>query len=183
MTAADACERMGLSVPPLNEEVVRKLATILPSVGSSTRNPVDVGIPTPTPEMLSAVMETMLINGNVDILIVDEIEMYISNPWISLRLKALDRRLDKLAQVPVEIKKKFGKRVVVVLPVEAAGVDAIEYEGARRKVCDYYLGEGIPVFLTLERAAKALANLANYYKYLEDNDTPCRYPRAEPVAL
>ncbi len=40
----------------------------------------------------------------------------------------------------------------------------MEFEGARRNTCDYYLGEGIPVYLTLERAAKALANLVGFYE-------------------
>ena len=52
----------------------------------------------------------------------------------------------------------------MVLPVEAIGADEVEFEGARRNICDYYLSEGIPVFLTLERAAEALANLVSYYE-------------------
>jgi acyl-CoA synthetase (NDP forming) len=162
VTAADACERMGLSVPAFNGELKNKLAEILPPVGANTSNPVDVAIPTPSPGILSAVMETIFTFSDIDTLIIDGIEMYISNPW----MRRIVRYQEELAQVPVEIKKRFRKPVVVVLPVEAVGTDDIEYESARRKVCDYYLSEKIPVFLTLERAAKALANLAGYYEYL-----------------
>jgi len=73
-------------------------------------------------------------------------------------------RLRGLAEIPVDIKEKFSRPVVIVLPVEAMGANAIEPEGARRHTRDYYLGEGIPVYLTLERATRALANLDSYYE-------------------
>ena len=49
------------------------------------------------------------------------------------------------------------------MPVEAISGDMLESEGERRKIRDFYLQNGIPVFLTKDRAAKALANLTGYY--------------------
>ncbi len=73
----------------------------------------------------------------------------------------------EMAEVPVKVKKSLGKTVIMVLPIESHGADELEFEGARRDVCRYYISEGIPVFLTLERAARAFLNLVNYYDYLE----------------
>ncbi len=86
--------------------------------------------------------------------------MSISTPG----MKGLGRNHGELTRVPVDVKKKLDKPVVMVLPVEALGADELEIEGARRIICDYYLSQGIPVYLTLERAAKALANLVGYYE-------------------
>jgi hypothetical protein len=52
----------------------------------------------------------------------------------------------------------------MVLPMDTVAPEHIKAEEARRKVANYYLAEGIPVFLTLERAVKALANVIGYYE-------------------
>lgn len=165
VAAADTCERMGLSVPLFSTELQQKLASMLPAVGSSVRNPVDAASPYPPPDVLRTVLETVLTNNNVDTVIVDEIEMTAVNPG-SKELEWQDENeRKKLVQVPVDVKKRLNKPIVMVLPVEAIGADALELEGDRRNACEYYLKEGIPVFLTLERAAKALTNLAGYYEH------------------
>ncbi len=167
VAASDACERAGLLVPLFSTELQKKLAAIVPPVGSSARNPVDVGSPFPAPSMLKAVLETVLTDSSVDTIIIDEIEMSASSPGMKTWEKQDGRNPEELARIPVEVKKRFGKPIVMVLPVEAMGADAVEFEGARRSVCDYYLREGIPVYLTLERASKALANLVGYYEHLD----------------
>ena len=98
-------------------------------------------------------------------LINDMIQMSFLNFSMKKREEQFGGTLRELSEVPVDIKKRFGKPMVMVLPVEATGADDVEIEGARRNICDYYLGEGIPVFLTLERAVKALANLVGYWEH------------------
>jgi hypothetical protein len=115
--------------------------------------------------MLRAVLETILTDGNVDTTIVDELEVYIGAFFTRRAEDELDKRKKtELIQVPVDVKKRLSKPVVAVLPVEGIGTDSLKIEGDRSNVCDYYLKEGVPVYLTLERAAKALANLAGYYE-------------------
>ena len=167
VTATDICERVGLSVPLFPLKIQRKLAAVVPKVGTSIRNPVDVGLPYPPPAILRAVLETIATEGDVDTIIVDEIEMTM----LSRRTKHLEEAygagLEENTKIPVEVKKRSGKSLMMVLPVEATGVDTAEGEIARRKICDYYLSEGIPVYLTLERAAKALSNLVGCYEHLD----------------
>ena len=78
----------------------------------------------------------------------------------------------ELTQAPVDVKMRLGKPIVVVLRMETTGADAMELEGVRRNTCNYYLGEGITVYLTLERAAKALANLVGYYEHCDSISSP-----------
>ena len=149
VAATDSCERMGLSVPVFPAELQNKLTSIVPAAGASARNPVDVASPGPPPQMLRAVMETVATEAEIDIIIVDEIEMTM---------------IRETAEVPVDIRNRFGKSVVMVLPVENIGTATLETEGARRQVCDYYLEQGLPVYLTLERAARALVNFTGYHQ-------------------
>jgi len=164
VAAADACEGVGLSVPLFSDELQKKLAAIVPAAGASVRNPVDVGGPFPPPAMLRAVLETVLTETDVDTIVVDELELAMAAHRAEEEAPRGDMAKE-MAQVPVDIKGKFGKPVIMVMPVEATGADALQAEGARRDVCDYFLERGIPVYLTLERAAKALANLVGYYEH------------------
>jgi hypothetical protein len=47
--------------------------------------------------------------------------------------------------------------------VDGDEVEMIEAEKGRRKIRDQYLSMGIPAYPTLERAARAVANVATYY--------------------
>jgi len=164
VTAADACERAGLSVPLFPVGLQDKLRSIVPPAGGSVRNPVDVGSPFPPPAMLGAVLETVLTDGDVDMVIIDELELARISGITQDRAQQSTDPEERPAQIPVEVKLRFGKPIIMVLPVEATESDAIEFESARRKLSDYYLENGIPVYLTLERAARALANCLGYYQ-------------------
>ncbi len=167
VAAADAFERVGLSVPAFPAEVQKNLTSILRPVGSSSRNPVDIGSPISPPDLIRGVMEIVLNNGDVDIVIVEEFE-----PFMRLQIGGQLTNREETAQALVSTKKKFSKPVVMVMPIEAILADAVELIGDWHNDSDYYLSEGIPVFQTLERAAKALANLADYYEHCDTISTP-----------
>ncbi|MBL7166311.1 MAG: CoA-binding protein [Dehalococcoidales bacterium] len=164
VAAADTWERAGLSVPLFPPELEKKLLAIIPAVGASAKNPVDVGGPFPMPPMLRAVLETVCTDADIDILVVDEIEMASALPGSKQQFRPPEL-LGETMQIPLDIKNRFGKPVVIVMPVEAVSTDSLESEGERRKIRDFYLQNGIPVYLTKERAAKALANLTGYYRH------------------
>ena len=164
VAAADTWERAGLSVPLFPPELEKKLLAIIPAAGASAKNPVDVGGPFPMPPMFRAVMETVCTDADIDILVVDEIEMASALPGSKQQFRPPEM-LGEMMQIPLDIKNRFGKPVVIVMPVEAISTDSLESEGERRKIRDFYLQNGIPVYLTKERAAKALANLTGYYRH------------------
>ena len=64
--------------------------------------------------------------------------------------------------MPLDIKDRFGKPVLMVLPVSSTDAGAMEAKRARRTYCDFLLQDGIPVYPTLERAARALGRVAAY---------------------
>lgn len=169
VAAADSCDRVGLALPQFSAELQAKLRALLPPVGSSVRNPVDVANPFPNPAALTGVLETVLTEGGVDAVIIDTIEMALGSP----AMKAHPERRylsnhEELVKVPVEVKSRLGKPIVMVMPVEATGAENLELEADRRSLCDYYLKHGIPVYLTLERAARALSSVARYYERYSD---------------
>ncbi len=167
VAAADGCERAGISLPVFPGELQKKLGSIIPSVYAGLRNPVDMGNPFPPAGMLKAVLEALLTEADLDAVILDGFALYST-----LRSRRMGRNPEELAKVPVDIKKKFGKSVVMVLPLEANEFDEVGDVGSWRDACNYYLGEGIPVYPTLERAAKALANLAGYYEHRDAIASP-----------
>jgi len=166
VAAADACERESLTLPLFSNDLQKKLASLVPPAGASVRNPVDVASPFPPAPMLTGVLESVVTGADIDVLMVDEIEMYhVIRKGQDLPFG--DEILKDVAQVPVDIRDKYQKPVVIVLPVEAISSDMLESEGARRKVRDYYFEQDIPVYLTLERAVKALSRFIGYYERKE----------------
>lgn len=168
--ASDSCEQAGLSLPPFSKSLKQKLKTLLPPVGASYGNPVDVGSPYPAPAMLREVLRAVASQGDIDTIIVDEIELSTAGSSRRQGDREFEARMREVIEVPVAIKKELGKPVVVVLPVDTISADKIGLEAARRQVADYYLGEGIPVYTSIKRAAQALVNMIGYYESLNRAD-------------
>lgn len=163
VAAADACERAGLSLPVFSPELQQKLARIVPPQGASVRNPVDVGSPFPPAPMLKSVLDTVFSETDIDTLIVDELEMSPTVRQLQTEMMGEDR-FQANTQVPADIKQKYGRPLIMVLPVEGTGAEFTNSEGARRRVVDFYLKQDIPVFLTLERAVDALSRFISFWQ-------------------
>ncbi len=164
VAAADACEKAGLPLPVFPRELQQKLLGIVPAQGASVRNPVDVGSPFPPPPMLKLVMDAVFTGSDVDSLIVSEIEMssVVRSPQADMSRQEM---LSQNQLAPIEARNKFGKPVIMVLPVESNGSEYAESESARRRVADFYMQQGVPVFLTLERAAITLSRFISYWEH------------------
>lgn len=168
VSAADSCERAGLSVPLFNDSLQQKLKTLLPPVGASYRNPVDVGSPYPFPTTLKEVLRAVAKEGGVDMIIIDEIELTTAAAEARRGDREFEARMREVIEIPVAMKAELGKPLIVVLPVSATSVDRIEAEAARHETADFYLREGIPVYTSIERAALALSNAIGYYERTGD---------------
>lgn len=156
VSAADDCERSGLMVPTLSPDTQRTLRTILPPAGNSVLNPVDFGAPVVPAPILRGVLETVASDENVETLIVVLITYYL------LFFGRFGSNADEFTEIPVAVRDKYSKPVIMVLPEVGTEVEAAEVETDRRRVRDYYLSAGIPAFPTLQRAAKALGNFLQY---------------------
>lgn len=169
VAASDTLERLGLAIPPFSPEIFQKLKASFPPVGNSLRNPVDLGNPMIPPSMLKIVMEAAGQDEKIDTLIVIQILFYILFQ-VRHRLKMDDRPLRQFSFQPEllkacqEIKTKYKKPIILVLPDITTDAAMIDLEGEWRRERDIYQQAGFPVFKTLDRAARALRNIIFYQK-------------------
>jgi acyl-CoA synthetase (NDP forming) len=160
---ADACERMGLELPLFPVEIQQKITSFLPPIGTSVRNPVDLADPHPPPKVLAAILEAVAGCEQIDAIILGRMFLSVKGPSLVLGTpKSFEQGREELRDIPLMIKKKFGKPVIMTLSEEVADAEMIEFEADRRNLRNYYLTHGIPVYPTLERAIKALTNVVKY---------------------
>ncbi len=160
VVGGDACQRVGLILPVFTPETETKLGSLLPRVGASVKNPVDIANPLPPSQLLKSVLEVIAASEEIDVIILRRI--FLSGKGLSLILgeaEPTEEYQRELMNIPRLIKEKFGKPVIVILHDEVTDSDMLAFEADRRQLRDYYLAHGIPVYPTLERAIKALANL------------------------
>jgi acyl-CoA synthetase (NDP forming) len=153
VSASDACAEIGLHIPPLSGETKRKLTGILGQVGSILRNPVDVSQSGSNPSIIREVLELILADPAIELVIIQE------DAGILLKYFPLEWVQD-INTVFVDFRTKQDKPLVVVSPPGAAELQRLEIEQKLTQA-------SIPVFPTMERAARAISNLNRYYRLQE----------------
>ncbi len=160
---ADACEISGMQMPGFAAETEAKLRELLPDIGTSSRNPVDIGNPHPPLELLEALLETMSADENIDIIVIRRVFFSVKMSKIFSGTTAPPEEQQKaLLEVPVRVRNKYKKPIIIILPEDLTGVESIELEVERRNIRDYFFANGIPVFLSEQRTFKALSNLVKF---------------------
>ncbi|MBN2462613.1 MAG: hypothetical protein JXB43_03330, partial [Dehalococcoidia bacterium] len=144
---------LGLHIPPLFEETRRKLTCILGQVGSILRNPVDVSQSGSNPDIIREALGAVLADSAIDLVIIQE------DAGILLKYFPLEWVQD-INTVFVDFRANQEKPIVVVSPPGASDLQRLEIERRLTQA-------SIPVFPTMERAAKAIANLSSYYRMQE----------------
>lgn len=145
VSAGDVCTEIGLNVPPLSVETRRELRRLLGEVGSILRNPVDVsqaqfrGLPT-----LFQAVDLVTRDAAIDVVLIQE-DVDILLPIYSWR------GLDEINDFFIELRGKQDKLIAVVLPPGSAEPERLQLE-------QKLLAASIPVFSSMERAAKAIFN-------------------------
>ncbi len=161
VASADACERAGLSVPAFDTRTVEQLQALLPSVGASAQNPIDLGNPWTSPSAYKQIMEIASLDPQIDTLIL--VMWQLSFFYVHREL--LWEFFQKVIEAPLAINRKLQKPLVMVLCATPTEVEMLEAEGEWRKIKDRYISTGVPVYPTIERAARALANFIAYHEY------------------
>ena len=139
---ADACEARELEVVPLSDETQSSLREVL-AAEASVRNPVDM-IASATPESYRLVLDRVLRDPNVD-------------AAIAAFVPPLGVRQEEVAQAIVDAKRGHDKPVLAVL-MGRAGLPQGRAE----------LHEaGVPGYIFPESAARALAGMYRYRRWLE----------------
>ena len=162
VAATDACASVGLAVPPFDDALRARLAEILPLAGTMMRNPVDVGVPLVPPNVFQTVLETVAGVEDVDTLIATQPLFYVLGGHFPMG--SPEEMVRALVGIPAAVRDKLGKPVVVVLPVGGEEVEMSEAERGRRLARDRYREMGILSLPSLDRVAKAVANVVTYYE-------------------
>jgi len=149
VSAGDACMENGLKVPPLSIETKRELSELLGEVGSILHNPVDVsqaqfrGLPT-----LFRAIDLVARDTATDVVLIQE-DMDILLPIYSWK------GLEEINEFLIQLNNRHNKPVIVILPPGSAEPERLQLE---KKL----LAASIPVFCSMERAARAIDKLNQY---------------------
>lgn len=155
VAAGDACLENGLRVLPLSSETKQKLSELVGEVGSILRNPVDVsqaqfrGLPT-----LFQAIELVARDTTNDVLLIQQ-DVEILLPIYS------QKGVAEINDFLIQMRSRQSKPLIVVLPPGSA-------EKERSEIEQKLLTASIPVFSSVERAAKAVYRL-NQYSGWQDN--------------
>lgn len=165
VAAGDASYQAGVALPHMSPATRDKIASLLPPVGSSASNPVDVLAPFPSPPVLKGVLEIMAASGEVGAIMVDKIVM-------SAELRRLMDYADQspeedepwLSEIPIDIQRSYSLPVVVVLRENLDPLGDFAAESERLRLRRYYLENGIAVYPTADRAFRALGHVVGHYR-------------------
>jgi acyl-CoA synthetase (NDP forming) len=149
VAAGDACVENGLEVPPLSYETKQELSKLLGEVGGILCNPVDVS--QAQFRGLAALFQAIdLVAGDPisDIVLIQE-DIEILLPIYS------QKGLEEINEFFIELARRQNKPIIVVLPPGSAEAERLEIE-------QKLLAASVPVFCSMERAAKAIYRLNQY---------------------
>jgi acyl-CoA synthetase (NDP forming) len=154
VAAGDACMENGLKIPALSFETKQKLTELVGEVGSILRNPVDVsqaqfrGLATLFQAIDLAVRDT-----TSDIVLIQE--------DVEILLPIYSRKgLEEINEFFIGLASRQSKPMMVVLPPGSVEAERLEIE-------QKLLAASIPVFCSMERAAKAIYRLDQYSRWQE----------------
>lgn len=163
VVGADACEKAGLHLPSFSEKTTAKLLELLPAAGTTIKNPLDIGTPHPPLDLFISVLEAMAESDGIDVIVIRRI--FFSNKsatyFVGPNAPSIDQE-KTLMEIPLKIRDKYNKPVVIILPEDLTGVENIDMEEERRRLRDFFFKNKIPVYKSEHRAFKALGNLAKY---------------------
>ncbi len=149
VAAGDACTENGLKVSPLSFETKQGLSELLGEVGSILCNPVDAsqaqfrGLAT-----LFQAIDLVVKDTAIDIVLIQE-DIDILLPVYS------QKGLEEINEFFSELGSRQNKPIIVVLPPGAIEPERLQIE-------QKLLAASIPVFYSMERAAKAIYKLNQY---------------------
>ncbi|MDO8614271.1 MAG: CoA-binding protein [Dehalococcoidia bacterium] len=153
---ADLCEELGLAVPPLPEDVERKVAERAPGLAGWVTNPVDQSILAGSGLGGGQVLEWLDESPQIDLLLAN-----MNEAWAFGRPNAdaiLSRVAERFIQVAAQTRKPFA---VVLGPSDYA-------EEERRRlvsqVRDRLAAAKVALYPSVERAVRALARFTAYWE-------------------
>lgn len=146
--AADACATLGVAVPPLTEKTHRGLLSLLGQVGSVLCNPVDISQGYGNIETLRKTMDLLAGDSQVDIIVLYE-NVDILSRFVGKQMT------DELNGTIINFSHSQRIPLVAVLPPGSLETERLEAEGR-------FVEAGLPVYPSIDRAARAIANVSRF---------------------
>jgi acyl-CoA synthetase (NDP forming) len=159
VSAADMCTSLGLTLPAFSNEVKDNLAALVGKVGNILRNPLDISQAPRDIEIVCKAIEIAAFEKHIDLVIIQE---HIDFLIRLLESESIERLCNKLA----DLRMNSGKSIAVALQSGLA-------EPERLKLLRKLSESQIAVFPSVERAAKAIANMRLYSKYRKIESDDC----------
>lgn len=159
VSAADVCEQEGLKLAELSADTKNKLSEIIPNLGTSTANPIDLGFTVATDNTLYLRSSELVgQDENVDMILV------------------YNFRMDKnFAEAIIQLKEKVEKPTAIVTNIEQIqdrelnerlrSLDPEETPNILKRLYE----SGISIHPTEQVAAKTLFSLFKYREFLDKN--------------
>lgn len=148
VASTDALTFAGLSVPPFTDETREALKDIVPRAGSILRNPLDLAGAHGQIGVITRAVELVMADPSIDSVILHERLETFTFPMASDNPRCL-------ADVLLEQRGRSGKPLLVVVPY---GFGEENRSDLQTTLC----AGNVPVFPTIPRAARAIANLLRY---------------------
>lgn len=159
--AADACARAGLAVPPLSAPTVEALEALALPPGTSVANPID------TPGGTLRVDEGRIAGRILDIVLGDPaiqaIIVHVNLPvFLTSENQAADVVGNLVAAISRARERSAEKHLMLVLRSDGSA----ECDARARRDGETAMAAGVPVFPEMPEAARALADLAGFERWL-----------------
>jgi acyl-CoA synthetase (NDP forming) len=152
VTSADECASQGLKVPPFTKETQEKLKAMLGTTGTILRNPLDMGagLGKDSLKILKETLEVIAANPGIDAI--------MFNIWVTWFHKVFSPlEMKELFSCLKDFRENHEKPLMVI---SRSGISEKERSEDIKKLAQM----GMPTYSTIARAAKALANVREYFK-------------------
>lgn len=173
VAGADVCARAGLEVPRLSDETVGKLRSFLPREGSIIGNPLDLGVMNADVTLLFRSLDPFIADPVIDAVIFSipvagTVAPSVQQAMTQMHGDATRDDVSRVVATAVDDVLGFARehqwgRKPLVLVLEAGGEGFSP--GLRAVVQERMLKAGVPVYMSLERASRALSRFAQYHQY------------------
>lgn len=165
----DLAVDIGLEVPEFGEETKDKLRELIPLAGTSIKNPLDAW-PSYFSGNMPDALEVVASDESIDSLILD---FRLSIPYIKGQFgedykEFFEEFVREVADACGYVKEDIRKPLVVSSPVSLYWDD--EEREQQKKARAILREEDIPIYPSIERAAKVLYNMYRYYKLSQERE-------------
>ncbi len=164
-TAADKAGRIGLDLPSFSEETCEALTPYIPSTGN-VNNPVDLTYFKNPKDLMIHIPRILLKDDAVDMLMI-----YFFTPITGMEKRMTDAGFtsEQVDEFIEKIESKNREMAETLRQTFDKPIIGFTYRDLKEGVNKCVIDEGLPIYPSPERAAKSLAALCQYHRFL---DTP-----------